>query len=173
MHHWADADAAPTAVETIFCADAQPTPLVIPPSIADLADTLVDLDLISCGLTVLPPAVLRLSRLFCLNLGENRLTALPESFGACFPELKALTLIENRLTRLPDSVGQLSKLQDLYLDDNHDLDTAGLPVAHLARLPKLKSVSLLSTRVDRNEVYALSPRRITWLFRGPPEEDPL
>jgi hypothetical protein len=50
-----------------------------------------------------------------LNLSDNQLTALPESFGK-LRALQTLNLFNNQLTALPESFGQLQALQTLTMD---------------------------------------------------------
>jgi Leucine-rich repeat (LRR) protein len=60
-------------------------------------------------------------RVACLNLADNRLTALPADFASMFPKLQRLDLSHNRLAHLPDSLGELQELQWLDVTGNHGL----------------------------------------------------
>ena len=52
-----------------------------------------------------------------LDLSDNRLTALPETFGQ-LAALRVLHLQRNQLTALPEAVGQLAALQHFCLNQN-------------------------------------------------------
>lgn len=67
---------------------------VLPPTLPDLAGTLLDLD-----------------------LSHNRIEQLPEWLGG-FPRLRSLDLSHNRIVDLPRSLAALTSLTRLYLTDN-------------------------------------------------------
>ncbi|HYT87588.1 MAG TPA: leucine-rich repeat domain-containing protein [Gemmataceae bacterium] len=75
------------------------------------------LDLISCGVEVLPDAIGNLTRLRTLYVNWGRLTELPGTMGQ-LTSLEAMWLNDNRLNGLPDSVRRLTGLKKLALDNN-------------------------------------------------------
>ncbi|KAG1697622.1 hypothetical protein DVH05_016060 [Phytophthora capsici] len=104
-------------------------------------EELEELDLSEKGLTELPgDLVLSLPpNLKTLALEKNGLTQLPESFGsdaastAAWGQLTELYVRDNALLKLPAAIGELSKLESLYLEDNK-LTSEGIPdeIAQLA-----------------------------------------
>jgi Leucine-rich repeat (LRR) protein len=101
------------------------------------------------GLRSLPP-VFHLNREFStrlkrLELGKNKLTALPAEIGA-FRNLQILLVSRNRLTTLPTTIGQLQSLVNLDLDYNR---LEALP-AEIGRLRELRKLY-----VNKNQLTAL------------------
>lgn len=101
---------------------------------------LEELDLSERGLTYLPlDLVLSLPpNVTTLALEKNGLCDLPETFGSdaassAWGQLTELYLRNNALIRLPAAIGELSKLEGLYLEDNK-LTSEGIPseIAHLS-----------------------------------------
>ncbi|MFX1239158.1 MAG: hypothetical protein ACFE8P_15760, partial [Promethearchaeota archaeon] len=81
---------------------------------------IVELNLISSGLTALPESIEKLSSLKIINLKGNSLSNLPDSIG----NLKALELLDlssNRLTSLPDTLKNLISLKKLILTGNRGI----------------------------------------------------
>ena len=56
------------------------------------------------------------------DMENNKLSALPESFGYFMPTVQKLNLQNNKLTALPESLGNLTALKFLYLH-NYQLTT--------------------------------------------------
>ncbi|XP_050295445.1 leucine-rich repeat-containing protein 59-like [Anthonomus grandis grandis] len=75
------------------------------------------LDLSNNRLTSLPDTFISLTFLTKLDLSKNELTELPEEFGQ-LSKLKYLDLYKNNLERLPLSFGQFTALRFLDLKDN-------------------------------------------------------
>ncbi len=93
------------------------------------------LDLYDNRLTALPESFGRLAALRELNLNSNQLTALPESF-VHLTALQALYLGSNQLTALPESFGHLAALRKLDLYHNR-LTALPEPFGHLTGLQEL------------------------------------
>ncbi len=76
-----------------------------------------------CKLARVPAVVERLSGLRILDLTNNRLTnaGLPAGL-ARLPHLKAIGLKKNCLTAVPRVLGALRSLQEIYLEDNTELE---------------------------------------------------
>ena len=76
-----------------------------------------------CKLVRVPAVVERLSALRILDLTNNRLTnaGLPGSL-ARLPHLKAIGLKKNCLTAVPRVLGAMRSLQEIYLEDNTELE---------------------------------------------------
>ena len=53
-----------------------------------------------------------------LNINDNTISFLPDSFGDCLPSLEILAATKNNLRRLPSSIGKLAKLKSLTLSHN-------------------------------------------------------
>jgi Leucine-rich repeat (LRR) protein len=98
------------------------------------------LDLWGLGLTVLPP-IKELPQLKVLNLSNNEIKDIPNTYFDTLTELEFLSLGYNRLTNIPAKgcFKKLTRLQDLYLSGNQ-LTTltknslAGLTGVHSLRL---------------------------------------
>ena len=75
-----------------------------------------------------PAVVERLSALRILDLTNNRLTnaGLPGSL-ARLPHLKAIGLKKNCLTAVPRVLGAMRSLQEIYLEDNTELEARPMP----------------------------------------------
>ncbi|KAG6976816.1 hypothetical protein JG688_00000978 [Phytophthora aleatoria] len=105
-----------------------------PVETAEEFQDLEELDLSEKGLTELPgDLVLALPpNLKTLALEKNGLVQLPENFGsdaassAAWGQLTELYLRDNELEKLPAAIGELSKLESLYLEDNK-LTSDGIP----------------------------------------------
>ncbi|KAJ8564320.1 hypothetical protein ON010_g7024 [Phytophthora cinnamomi] len=105
-----------------------------PVETAEEFEELEELDLSEKGLAELPgDLVLALPpNLKTLALEKNGLTQLPDSFGsdaastAAWGQLTELYVRNNELSNLPAGIGELSKLESLYLEDNK-LTSEGIP----------------------------------------------
>ncbi|KAK9866273.1 hypothetical protein WJX84_010719 [Apatococcus fuscideae] len=108
------------------------------------------LNVAQCRLSHLPAIVERLSGLRILDLTNNRITneGLPASL-ARLPHLKAIGLKKNRLTSVPRLLGGLRSLQELYLEDNEDLQV-GEGLDFIAQLPALRMVMMGKTQGSWN-----------------------
>ena len=75
-----------------------------------------------------PAVVERLSALRILDLTNNRLTnaGLPGGL-ARLPHLKAIGLKKNCLTAVPRVLGAMRSLQEIYLEDNTELEARPRP----------------------------------------------
>ena len=113
----------------------------LPPSLSALT-RLACLNIAQCKLARLPPVVERLPGLRILDLTNNRLAegGLPPGLGR-LPALRALGLKKNCLTSVPRLVGALTSLQELYIEDNADLEVAE-PLDFVADLPHLRCVMM-------------------------------
>ncbi len=89
----------------------------------------------------------RRTKLLHLNLGGLGITHLPPEIGQ-LSSLQELYLQNNQLTALPPEIGQLSSLQELYLQNNQ---LAALP----PEIGQLSSLRLLDLRI--NQLAALPP----------------
>ena len=102
------------------------------------------LNVAQCRLTDLPPAVLRsMPGLRILDLTNNALGegALPPDLGARLPLLRALGLKRNALAAVPRALGSATALEEIYLEDNADLEVDG-PLDFVADLPRLRVVMM-------------------------------
>lgn len=75
-----------------------------------------------CRLETVPAQVEKLSSLRILDLTNNRIgnEGLPMSL-ARLPHLRAIGLKKNALTAVPRVLGYMRSLQEIYLEDNADL----------------------------------------------------
>lgn len=98
--------------------------------------SLVELNLSSNLLKVLPPEIGAMTNLYSLNLEGNLLEVLPNELGKC-RALVSLVLSENKLITLPETLGQLQQL--ILLDcSNNCLTSLPQSVNELAALVTLK-----------------------------------
>jgi len=134
-------------------------PLPRPP--ADLFDTddIERLDLLKCGLEVLPDAIGNLTRLRTLYASWGRLTKLPTTIGR-LTALEVLWLNDNQLTELPSSFSSLASLKSLSLDNNllNEFPKAVLELKQLEQLRMTDNrMSALPERIgDLTELRSLS-----------------
>ncbi len=76
-----------------------------------------------CRLEAVPGVVERLAGLRILDLTNNRITCAGLPMGlARLPHLKAIGLKRNALTGVPRVLGYVRSLQEIYLEDNADLE---------------------------------------------------
>lgn len=83
-----------------------------------------------CKLDSVPSQVEKLQSLRILDLTNNRITdsGLPMSLTR-LPHLRAIGLKKNCLTTVPRVLGYMRSLQEIYLEDNADLEVRmSLPV---------------------------------------------
>ncbi|CAL6341707.1 unnamed protein product [Bathycoccus prasinos] len=94
------------------------------------------LDLSECGLRTVPEEVLRLRNLEFLNLGKNKLHALPDSFAKDLPNLKILFCLANEFRKVPDVLGEMEHLFMLSFKQNRvsEIPEQSLPIASLGWL---------------------------------------
>ena len=121
------------------------------------------LDLRNNQLVTLPESFGNLQELIMLNLDGNRLTTLPESFGN-LQELEDLSLNGNRLTALPESLGNLHALRYLNLDYNPTL--SGIPNSIL-QLPSTCFIDLEGCNLSANVLERLIEARQVDSYSGP------
>jgi len=76
-----------------------------------------------CKLEAVPTVVERLASLCILDLTNNQIRddGLPMSLSR-LPHLKAIGLKKNCLTRVPRMLGYVNSLQEIYLEENADLE---------------------------------------------------
>jgi len=97
--------------------DLSRKPLAHPPAELFSNNDIWRLDLIDCGVEVLPDVIGNLTRLRTLYANWGRLAKLPTTLGL-LTALEFLWLNDNRLTELPESFGSLTRLKELSLDSN-------------------------------------------------------
>jgi hypothetical protein len=81
-----------------------------------------------------------LSCLRILDLTNNRLSSLPPGL-ARLSYMKAIGLKQNCLRAVPKVLGQMRSLQEIYLEDNSDLEITE-PLYFLEELPYLERVMM-------------------------------
>ncbi|KAL3136894.1 hypothetical protein ABBQ32_006503 [Trebouxia sp. C0010 RCD-2024] len=115
--------------------------VAFPPGIAGLS-RLQWLNIARCELQQVPHLVERLSALRILDLTNNRITnaGLPSGL-ARLPYLKSIGLKRNCLTSVPRMLGQMHSLQEIYLEDNNELEVTE-PIRFLMDLPQLNVVMM-------------------------------
>lgn len=86
----------------------------VPAELASIV-SLRDLYLANCNLNEMPEFLAGLPELRYINLDRNNLTSIPKNLPI---GLKWLRLNGNKLTALPDEIGNLTKLERIYLRDN-------------------------------------------------------
>jgi Leucine-rich repeat (LRR) protein len=111
-------------------------PMIRLPADLFATDDIWRLDLISCGVEVLPDDIGNLTQLRTLYANWCRLTELPETLGR-LTALEDLWLNNNQLTRLPDAFARLLRLKKLSLDANR-LGRFPEAVLRLTRLEELR-----------------------------------
>lgn len=157
-----------------------------PAEIFDLADSLEILDLSGNGLSALPDALPRLSKLRILFCSDNQFTELPEVLGRCPqlsmvgfkanrirrvaagalpPQLRWLILTDNLIERLPAEIGRCERLQKLMLAGNRLRE---LP-ASLASCTRLELLRISANCLDQLPDWLLGMPRLSWLaYAGNP-----
>ncbi|KAK9906656.1 hypothetical protein WJX75_005626 [Coccomyxa subellipsoidea] len=98
------------------------------------------LNLAQCKLVAVPNQVEKLLSLRILDLTNNCITddGLPMCLSR-LPHLRAIGLKKNALTTVPRVLGYMHSLQEIYLEDNLDLEITA-PLDFLVELPNLRSV---------------------------------
>ncbi|GAA5882490.1 hypothetical protein JCM3774_006130 [Rhodotorula dairenensis] len=132
--------ALPSNTTHLILAQCQ-TPLQIAPlltsSMPSLAQTLVVLDIGSCGLTEIPSAIGACCFLEELDIHGNPLaTGVLPTFLGTLPALNVLLADECNIRSLPDSLAQLTRLHTLTLRNNH-LRTLPAWISRLTALEQL------------------------------------
>lgn len=165
-----EAEAANPKVSLRFV-DLSRQPMTCPPADLFVSDDIWRLDLISCGVEVLPDDIGNLTRLRTLYANWCRLTELPDTLGRLVA-LEDLWLNNNELTRLPDSFARLLRLKKLSLDANR-LGRFPEEVLRLTQLEELRltdnGIAVLPEEIgDLTELRSLSLGRndLTTLPRG-------
>jgi tetratricopeptide (TPR) repeat protein len=103
--------------EIVYCADFSSQVLTdLPPNVENL-HYLVKLNMFNNKLATLSQSWSHLDKLISLDLGSNRLTLLPPVIGK-MTELTELNLNKNLLSGLPAEIGNLKHLQTLTLRQN-------------------------------------------------------
>ncbi|PAA54967.1 hypothetical protein BOX15_Mlig033276g2, partial [Macrostomum lignano] len=104
---------------------------------------LVDLDLSSNDLPVVPEALYQLRSLRRLSLSSTGLSSL-DTMSNSWPQLEVLDVSENKLEQLPAALCKLASLRKLYISDNR-LSFAGMPksIGKLERLVVLNAANNL------------------------------
>jgi Leucine-rich repeat (LRR) protein len=135
---------------TIFRLDAQkmlgasPVPLpadmrgragILLPESIGMLENLRTLECTSCNLQVMPPFVLRLSKLQVLTIDDSSIREIPERVLS--ETMNILTITNSGLESLPESIGNLTRLNTLSLNGNH-LTTLPSSIGNLARLKTLQ-----------------------------------
>lgn len=101
-------------------------------------------DLSSKSLVELPKDVLRNEHLVKLFIDYNDIETLPDEFGKCLVSLKFFSAIGNNLKRLPDSFGELSLLEEAYLNEN---GLVNLPDS-ICKLKHLQTMRLTGNQLE-------------------------
>ncbi|QZA59212.1 leucine-rich repeat domain-containing protein [Candidatus Rhabdochlamydia porcellionis] len=119
---------------------------------------LKQLDLSENQLTTLPDTFGNLSQLTSLSLNINQLTTLPDTFGN-LSQLTSLSLNINQLTTLPDTFGNLSQLTWLDLSTNQ---LTALPDT-FGNLSQLTSLGLNNNQLTTLPDTFGNLSQLTWL----------
>lgn len=114
--------------------DRHLTPGVLPDgdTVLDHPEDVTGLNFIGRGLTELPPAVARMTRLERLELMRNELRELPEWIGD-LSHLRHFSVFGNKLDSLPEAIGRLERLETLSVSYN-SLTRLPDPVGRLRNL---------------------------------------
>jgi internalin A len=80
-------------------------------------DRLITLDLSGKGITVIPPAIKKLTNLQLLDLRDNQITVIPPEIDKLI-NLQILDLGNNQITAISSEIEKLTNLQRLYLSNN-------------------------------------------------------
>ena len=100
------------------------------------------LDLMSFGLTAVPPEIGQLIGLTDLWLHDNQLTTVPSEIGL-LSELETLNLENNLLSAIPPEIWQLTSLRRLFLGSNQLFTVP----PEIRQLPQLKELNLYNTQL--------------------------
>lgn len=101
----------------------------LPPTLASFTG-LLELRSIAAGLTSVPDAFGKLTKLRAIALKQNLLTALPAGISDLGPSLIRLYLLDNHLKHLPAELGRLTNLRALQATNN-SLTTIPAPILTL------------------------------------------
>eukprot|EP01103_Thecamoeba_quadrilineata_P007426 TRINITY_DN17306_c0_g1_i1.p1 TRINITY_DN17306_c0_g1~~TRINITY_DN17306_c0_g1_i1.p1 ORF type:complete len:1578 (-),score=323.38 TRINITY_DN17306_c0_g1_i1:79-4812(-) len=107
------------------------------------------LDIKSCRLKAVPPAISKITSLQTLRLEENRIATLPTVEWATMKNLRELNLARNQIIRFPvESIKHIESLQTCIMTANQ-----------LSTLPPLDSLtSLRHLQLDANDFSAFPPQ---------------
>lgn len=119
-----------------------------------------DLDLSHNRLTTLPPGLAGLESLRRLSLTDNPLGHWPPVLSS-LPSIRDLHLGNTGIREIPDSVAELQELRELDVNDN---PITAIPVGALAKLEKLKYLSVpAGVSCDQvRELRLALPELVVW-----------
>jgi Leucine-rich repeat (LRR) protein len=115
----------------------------VSPRLAELAGSLVRLDLSDNGLTEFPAAVCELTGLRTLELYKNKIKTVPDAI-AKLTALRSLNLFNNNIMKLNNAVSSLTELRELNVSSNR-----------LITLPSLKSLTKSVVRGGSGMLFAV------------------
>lgn len=88
------------------------------PSLLSNLTSLEECILSSNTFTKIPTAILNLPALEMVNLNDNHISDMSDITASSFPALKTLWLKNNNLKKMPKELGQLKRLETLFLSGN-------------------------------------------------------
>ncbi|MHA1146657.1 MAG: leucine-rich repeat domain-containing protein [Promethearchaeota archaeon] len=110
-------------------------------------DHIIKLNLVECGIKMLPDSIDQLKYLEMLFIGGNNISKLPSSIGN-LKSLKQLRMEENQIKELPESIGNLTFLEILHANNNK--------ITHLPKsffnLKSLKKLYLKNNYLEYQEI---------------------
>jgi Leucine-rich repeat (LRR) protein len=102
------------------------------------------------------------THLTVLNVSENSLPLLPESFGIVFSNLKELHLNNNNLSHLPSSLSEMKHLQVLNLSHNRFQEFPSV----LQLVSSLEELSLYKNKLTTLPTWIITALKVRTLFCG-------